>query len=74
MGSNRPKLEPSLYACMPLRHGGSKRFGEVEMPQTHMNLPCRPASPYITVVRGDSVQLNVPKLTQNFPSDQLPTL
>ena len=65
-------LEPSLYACIPLRHSGSRRFGEVEPPQTHSNLPCRRAFPYITVVREGSVQLNLPELTPNCPSDQLP--
>ena len=65
-------LEPSLYACIPLRHSGSRRFGEVDPPQTHSNLPCRPASPYITVVREGSVQLNLPELTPNCHSYQLP--
>ena len=65
-------LEPFLYAFIPLRHSGSRRFGEVEPPQTHSTLPCRPAAPYITVVRGGSVQLNLPELTPNCPSGQLP--
>ena len=65
-------LEPSLYACIPLRHSGSRRFGEVDPPQTHSNLPCRPASPYFTVIREGSVQLNLPERTPNCPSDQLP--
>ena len=65
-------LDPFLYACSPLRHSGLRRFGEVEPPQTHSTLPCRPASPYSTVVRGGSVQLNLPELTPNCPSGQLP--
>ena len=61
-------LQCSLYACIPIRHSGSRRFGEVnrEPPQTHSNLPCRPASPFVTVVRGGSVWLNHPKLTQGL--------
>ena len=47
-------LEPALSARFPLHHSGSGRFGVVEPPRTHSNLPCRPASPFITVVRGGS--------------------
>ena len=43
------------------------RFGVFEPPQTHSNLPCRPPSPYITVVRGGSVRSNRTKLTQPSP-------
>ena len=64
-------LEPSLYCCIPLRHSGSMCFWEVEPPQTNSNLPCRRSSPYITVVPEGSVQLNLPELTLNYPSDQL---
>ena len=35
-------------------HSGSRRFGVVEPPRTHSNLPCRPASPFITLVRCGS--------------------
>ena len=35
-----------------------------------MHLPCRPASPYITVVREGSVRLNLPELTPNCPSER----
>ena len=66
--SNLPNsLEPSLYACISLRHSGSGWFGEFEPLQTHSNLPCRPASPYITVVRGGSVWSNHPELIRTFP-------
>ena len=40
-----------------LQHSGSRRFGVVEPLQTNSNLPCRPASPFVTVVRGGSVGL-----------------
>ena len=60
-------LKPSLWACFPLCHSDSRMFGVFEPPQTHSNLSCRPASPYITVVRGGSVYSNLPKLTQTFP-------
>ena len=43
----------------------SQRFGVVEPPRTHSNLPCMPASPFITVVRGGSVWLNCSELTLN---------
>ena len=56
-------LETALWACFPIRHSGSRRFGEVELPPSHSNLPCRPASPFVTVVRGGSVWSNHPKLT-----------
>ena len=59
--------EPSLYACSPLCHSGSRRFGEVEPPGTLSNQPCRPASPFVTVVRGGSVYSNLPELTRTFP-------
>ena len=45
----------------------------VEPPRTHSKLPFRPASPYSTVVRGGSVQSNLPELTANYLSGQLPT-
>ena len=67
-------LETSLYACIPLRHSGSRWFGEVKPPQTHSNFPCRPASPYITVVWGGSVWSNHPELTRIFPVGLLPPL
>ena len=73
-------LQTALKARFTLHHSGSRRFGEVEPnqthsnlpcevepPQTHSNLPCRPASPYITVVRGCSVQANLPEFTPNCP-------
>ena len=44
--------DENLLARFTLHHSGSRRFGEVEPPQTHSNLSCRPATPYITVVRG----------------------
>jgi len=65
-------IQPSLQACFPLHHSSSRRFGVFEPPQTHSNLPCRPASPYITVVRRGSVRLNLLELTPNCPSRNLP--
>ena len=47
-------VEPTLSARFPLHHSGLGRFGVVEPPRTQSNLPCRPASPFITVVRGSS--------------------
>ena len=35
--------------------------------RTHSNLPCRPSSPSITVVRGGSVWSNGPELTRTCP-------
>jgi len=32
-----------------------------------LNLPCRPASRFVTVIRGGSVYSNLPKLTPTFP-------
>ena len=49
-------LQTALEARFTLQHSGSRRFGEVEPHQTHSNLPCRPASPFVTVFRGGSVQ------------------
>ena len=54
-------LEPALYSCFSLNHSRSRRFGVVEPPQTHLNLLCSPASPFITVDRGGSVWLNHPE-------------
>ena len=42
---------------------GSRRFGGVDLPQTHSNVPCRPVSPFVTVLREGSVSSNFPKLT-----------
>jgi len=57
----------------------SQWFGEVRCsrtslnsPRTHSNLPCKTASPYITVVRGGSVYSNLPRLTRTFPVGLLP--
>ena len=65
-------LQLSLWACFPLCHSDSRRFGVFEPPQTHSNLPCRPSSPYIIVVRGGSVQSNFLKLSPNCPSRKPP--
>ena len=40
----------------------------VEPLRTHSNLPCRPASPFITVVRGGSVWSNRPELSGTWPA------
>ena len=45
-------LAPFLYALFSLHHSGSRRFGVVELPQTHSHLSCTPSFPFITVVRG----------------------
>ena len=42
--------------------------------RTHSNLPCRPASPFVTVVRGGSVGSTYPKLTPTFPLGLFPPL
>ena len=60
-------LEPAQQACFPLHDSGSKRFGVVEQPQAYSNLPCRPASPFVTVVPGGSVWSNRHKLTRTCP-------
>ena len=44
----------------------------VEPPGTHSKLPCRPASPCSTVVRGGWVWSNHPKLTRYCPVGLLP--
>ena len=67
-------LDPSLQASFPLHHSGSSWFGVVEPPRTHSNLPCRPVSPFVTVVRGGSVGSNYPKLTPTFPVGLFPPL
>ena len=66
-----------LYQCGSRRfsevehHSGSRKFGAVEPQQAH-TLPCIPASPLFTVVRGGSVRSNRPKVTQTFPVGLLP--
>ena len=56
MGWNHPELIWNYPIVLyPLYHSGSRRFGVVEPPWTHSKLPCRPASPFITVVRGGSI-------------------
>ena len=65
-------LKTALWACFPLYHSGSRRFSVVEPPQTHSNLPCRHASPSITVVRGGSAWSNHPKLTRTCHLGLLP--
>ena len=45
-------LATALQASFPLHHSSSRGFGVVEPPRIHSNLPCRPASPFITVVLG----------------------
>jgi len=67
-------LQTALHASFPLHHSGLRRFGVVEPPQTHSNLPCRPASPFITVVRGGSERSNRTKLTPTLPAGLLPPL
>ena len=74
-------LEPSLSACLPFRHSGPRRFGVVDLPRAHSNLPFthstlpfRPASPFSTVVRVGSVWSNRPELTRTFPVGLLPHL
>ena len=47
-----------------------KWFEEVRCGRTTLNsfkMPCRPASPCITVVQGGSVRSNHPELTRNCP-------
>ena len=39
----------------------------VEPPRTHSNLPCRPASLFITAVGGGSVWSNLLELTRTCP-------
>jgi len=65
-------LKTALPASFPLHHSGSRRFGELEPPRTRSNLPCGPASPFVTVIRGGSVHSNLPKLTLTFPVGRLP--
>ena len=47
-------------------------FGGVEPPQTHSNVPCRPVSPFVTVLRGGSVYSNLPERTRFFPVGLFP--
>ena len=68
------EAELKTQASFPLLHSGSSGFGVVEPPRTHSNLPCRPASPFVTVVRGGSVGSNYPKLTPTFPVGLFPLL
>ena len=68
--SNSLKTAPP--ASFPLHHSGLRRFGVVEPPRTRSNLPCGPASPFVTLVRGGLVYSNLPKLTRNFPVGLLP--
>ena len=67
-------LQTALQASFPLLNSGSSGFGVVEPPRTHSNLPCRPASPFVTVVQGGSVGSNYPKLTPTFPVGLFPLL
>ena len=67
-------LQTALQASFPLQHSGSSGFGVVEPPRTHSNLPCRPASPFVTVVRGGSVGSTYPKRTPTFPVGLFPPL
>ena len=48
------------------------RFKHIEPHRTQSNLPCRPAYPFITVVRGGSVWSNRPELTRTCPVGLLP--
>ena len=45
------------------QQSGLRRVGVVEPPRTHSKVPCRPASPCSTVVRGGLVWSNHPELT-----------
>ena len=65
-------LQTALEACFPFLHSGSRRFYVVEPPQPPSILPCRPASPFITVIQGGSVSLNLPELTRTLPVGLLP--
>jgi len=60
-------LQTAVLASFPFHHSGSRRFGELEPPRTRSNLPCGPASPFVTVIRGGSEYSNLPKLTRTFP-------
>ena len=62
-------LKTALEACFPFHHSGSRRFAVVEPPRTHAFLP---ASPFVTVIQGGSVFLNLPELTRTFPVGLLP--
>ena len=65
-------LQTALQASFPLHHSGLRRFGVVEPPRTRSKLPCGPASPFVTLIRGGSVYSNLPKLTRTFPGGLLP--
>ena len=65
-------LETAFEASLPLHHSGSRVLCAIEPPKTHSKLPCRPASPCITVVRGCCVLSNHPKHTQNCHVGLLP--
>ena len=70
---NHPKLMGnSPQAWFPVLHSGSNRFGSIEPPRTHANLPYRPCSLCSTVVRGGSVGLNDPEYLRNSPTGLLP--
>lgn len=70
MTSNLPGLTPNcLEAFFPLHYSGSMKFGVVEPPQTHSNLPCRAASPFVTMVPGGSRWFNCPELIRTCPVD-----
>ena len=62
-------LKTALEACFPFHHSGSRRFDVVEPPRTHAFLP---ASPFVTVIQGGSVYLNLTELTRTFPVGLLP--
>ena len=63
--SNRPEL---THTCpVGLLLPSSQWFGVVEPPRTHSNLLCKPASPFVTVVRGCSVWSNRPELNRTCP-------
>ena len=57
--SNHPELTRNcLVGLLPMHHSGSMRFGGVQQPQTHSQLPYRPASPASQEVRCGRTTLN----------------
>ena len=67
MGSNLPELtRPFPVSLLP---PSSQGFEEVRCGSTAPTLPCSPAFPFFTVLRGGS---NLPKLTRTFPVALLP--
>ena len=64
-------VSPIVQWFDPQSYSGSSSFRRIELPRTHVKVPCRHGSLSHTVVQAGLEGLNYPELLRNYPTAQV---